>query len=96
LRGRRRVGNDGSARVFSIRMVPSVALTFVLVGVTGYLLLEHKLAQRQIDGRAAAQRADARAFEFEGPALAARPRRSTTSTRSSTRSRAVPARSGRC
>jgi diguanylate cyclase (GGDEF)-like protein len=65
-RGRRHAGDDGSALVFGLRMVVTVALTFALVGVAGYLLLERKLAQRQVSGHAAAQRADARAFEFEG------------------------------
>jgi diguanylate cyclase (GGDEF)-like protein len=66
LRRRLRAADDGSALAFSIRMGATVALTFVLVGVSGYLLLERNLAHRQITEHAAAQRADARAFEFEG------------------------------
>jgi diguanylate cyclase (GGDEF)-like protein len=66
LQGRHRAGEDGPAFAFGIRLLATVALTFALVGITGYVLLERNLAQRQITNYAAAQRADAKAFEREG------------------------------
>jgi diguanylate cyclase (GGDEF)-like protein len=62
----RRAGGDSSAFAFGFRLLASVALSFALMGIAAYLLLEHNLAQRQITEYAAAQRADARAFEGVG------------------------------
>jgi GGDEF domain-containing protein len=59
----RRFGEDGSAFAFGMRLLATVALTFTLIGITGYVLLERSLAHRQISDYAAAQRADGRAFE---------------------------------
>ncbi len=56
---------DGAGLSFGVRLLVAVAATLALIGVAGYLVLEHKLARRQITDYAAAQRADARAFEFE-------------------------------
>jgi diguanylate cyclase (GGDEF)-like protein len=63
--GRWRAPEDGSGLSFGVRLLVAVAATLALIGSAGYLALEHKLAHRQITDRAAAQRADARAFEFE-------------------------------
>jgi diguanylate cyclase (GGDEF)-like protein len=63
---RRRETDDGSAFAFGIRLFATVALTFALIGIAGYVLLERNLAQRQITDYAAAQRADAKALEREG------------------------------
>jgi diguanylate cyclase (GGDEF)-like protein len=49
-----------------MRLLATVALTLMLLGVTGYVLLERNLAHRQISDYAAAQRADGRAFEDDG------------------------------
>lgn len=57
---------DSSAFSFGFRLLASVALSFALMGIAAYLLLEHNLAQRQVTEYAAAQRADARAFEDVG------------------------------
>jgi diguanylate cyclase (GGDEF)-like protein len=65
LRGRR-AGEDESALAFGIRLLATVTLTFTLIGITGYALLERNLAHRQISDYAAAQRADGRAFEDIG------------------------------
>jgi diguanylate cyclase (GGDEF)-like protein len=62
---RRRTG-DGSAFAFGARLFATIALTFVLVGLTSYLLLERDLARLQISEYAEGQRADVRAFEREG------------------------------
>ena len=51
---------------FGVRLIATVALTFMLIGITGYVLLERSLAHRQISDYAAAQRADGRAFEDDG------------------------------
>jgi diguanylate cyclase (GGDEF)-like protein len=66
LQKRHRVDEDGSAFAFGVRLLATVALTFALVGITGYVLVERNLAQRQITDFATAQRADAKAFEREG------------------------------
>jgi len=50
---------------FGLRLFATVALAFALVAITGFLLLEHNLATRQITDYAASQRADAKAFEHE-------------------------------
>jgi diguanylate cyclase (GGDEF)-like protein len=62
----RRTREDGSAFAFGIRLLATVVLTFTLIGITGYVLLERSLAHRQISDYAAAQRADGRAFEDDG------------------------------
>jgi len=67
LRKRRRTGEDGSALAFSLRLFATVLLTFALVGIAGYLILEHSLAQRQIANYAASLRADAKSFERQDP-----------------------------
>lgn len=63
---RHREADDGSAFAFGVRLLATVAVTFAVVGITGYVLLERNLAQRRITDYAAAQRADAKAFEREG------------------------------
>jgi diguanylate cyclase (GGDEF)-like protein len=63
LLGRRDGGEEGSAFAFSARLVLTVAVTFALVGIGGYLALERSLAQRQITDYAASQRADGHAME---------------------------------
>jgi diguanylate cyclase (GGDEF)-like protein len=66
LRWRRDSGEQGSAFAFGARLLATVAITFALIGITGYVLLERDLAQRKISDYADAQRADAKAFEREG------------------------------
>jgi diguanylate cyclase (GGDEF)-like protein len=51
---------------FGLRLVLTVAVTFGLVGVAGYVLLERTLSHRQITDYAATQRGDAKAIEHEG------------------------------
>lgn len=63
---RYRAEHEGSALAFGIRLLATVVVTFAVVGVTAYVFLERNQAQRQIDDYAAAQRADARAFEAVG------------------------------
>jgi diguanylate cyclase (GGDEF)-like protein len=63
---RYRAGHEGSAFAFGIRLVATIVVTFAVVGITAYVFLERNEAQRQIDDYAAAQRADARAFEAVG------------------------------
>jgi diguanylate cyclase (GGDEF)-like protein len=63
---RRQAGHDDSAIAFGIRLFATVALTFALIGVSGYLLLERNLAHSQIGDYASSQRADAKAFENQG------------------------------
>jgi diguanylate cyclase (GGDEF)-like protein len=63
IRAHGQAGEDGSALAFGVRLLATVVLTLALVGITGYVLLEHSLAQRQIDSYAAAVRADAASFE---------------------------------
>jgi diguanylate cyclase (GGDEF)-like protein len=63
---RRPASHDDSAFTFGIRLFATVALTFVLIGVSGYLLLERNLAHGQISDYASGQRADAKAFENQG------------------------------
>jgi diguanylate cyclase (GGDEF)-like protein len=62
---RRARGEDGSAGAFAIRLLVTVLMTFALVGLIGYVLLERTLAHRQITDYAATQRGDARAIEHE-------------------------------
>jgi diguanylate cyclase (GGDEF)-like protein len=66
LGGRHRAGEEGSAFAFTVRLLVTVAITFTVVGVAGYVLLERNLAHRQIGDYAAALRADVKAFEHEG------------------------------
>jgi diguanylate cyclase (GGDEF)-like protein len=66
LANRHPAAQDRSALVFGMRLLATVALTFALVGVAGYVLLDHNAAQRQIANYAATQRADGRAFEHYG------------------------------
>jgi diguanylate cyclase (GGDEF)-like protein len=64
---RRRYGTeDDSALRFGIRLLATATITFALIGVTGYVLLERNLSHRQITDYASAQRADGKAFEREG------------------------------
>jgi diguanylate cyclase (GGDEF)-like protein len=63
---KRHPANDHSAFAFGMRLFVTVTLTFALVGIAGYVLLERNLAQRQITDYAAVQRADARSFEHVG------------------------------
>lgn len=63
LRGLRRKSHDGSQLVFTARLLATVAVTFALVGVAGYLVIERTLAKNLVDHYAAEQRADARTFE---------------------------------
>src|ERR1700676_2042673 len=63
---RHRTGEQGSATAFGVRLLLSRVLTFTVVGITAYVLLEQNQAQRQIHDYAAAQRADAKAFEAAG------------------------------
>jgi len=62
---RRHARENDSALAFGMRLFATVALTFALVGSTGFLLLEHDLATRQITDYAASQKADGKAFERE-------------------------------
>jgi diguanylate cyclase (GGDEF)-like protein len=66
LLARRRARQDDSVLGFGVRLFATVALTFVLVGITGYVLLERDLAHLQISEYAESQRADVKAFEREG------------------------------
>jgi diguanylate cyclase (GGDEF)-like protein len=66
LANRHPADQDRSALVFGMRLLATVALTFALVGVAGYVLLDRNAAQRQIANYAATQRADGRAFEHYG------------------------------
>jgi len=66
LPARRLIGEDGSAFAFGMRLLATVALTFALTGVTGYVLLERSMAHQLIGDYAEGQQADARAFELEG------------------------------
>jgi diguanylate cyclase (GGDEF)-like protein len=60
---RRAGAQDGSAVAFGVRLLATVLLTLAVIGVTGYVLLERTLADRQISTYAATQRGDARAIE---------------------------------
>jgi diguanylate cyclase (GGDEF)-like protein len=64
---RHRDGSDESAAfAFNLRLLLTVLMSFALVGVVGYLVLERSLAQRQINDYASSQRADGAAFEDVG------------------------------
>ncbi len=60
---RRIAGENGSAFSFGARLFVAIALTFALIGVVGYVLVDRNLEHRQIENYADAQRADARGFE---------------------------------
>jgi diguanylate cyclase (GGDEF)-like protein len=60
---RRIARENGSAFGFGARLFVAIALTFALIGVVGYVLVDRNLEQRQIKDHAANQRADARGFE---------------------------------
>jgi diguanylate cyclase (GGDEF)-like protein len=57
---------EGSAFAFSARLLLTVVLTFALIGIGGYLALQHSLARRQISDYAASQQAEGKAFEEVG------------------------------
>ncbi|MEA2200899.1 MAG: hypothetical protein QOI89_1495 [Solirubrobacteraceae bacterium] len=61
---------DGSVFAFGVRLVITVAVTFALIGLAGYVVLERTLSQRQITDYAATQRGDAKAIEHEGASAA--------------------------
>jgi diguanylate cyclase (GGDEF)-like protein len=69
---RRARAEDGSSGAFAIRLLLTVLMTFAMVGLIGYVLLERTLAHRQIADYAATQRGDARAIEHVA-ALASSP-----------------------
>jgi diguanylate cyclase (GGDEF)-like protein len=60
---RRIARENGSAFGFAARLFVAIALTFALIGVVGYVLVDRNLEQRQVKDYAATQRADARGFE---------------------------------
>ncbi len=60
---RRIARENGSAFAFGARLFVAITLTFALIGVIGYVLVDRNLEQRQIKDHAANQRADARGFE---------------------------------
>jgi diguanylate cyclase (GGDEF)-like protein len=60
---RRIAGESDSAFGFGARLFAAVALTFALIGVVGYVLVDHTLEHHQIENYAEAQRTDARGFE---------------------------------
>jgi diguanylate cyclase (GGDEF)-like protein len=60
---RRIARENGSSFAFAARLFVAIALTFALIGVVGYVLVDRNLEQRQIKDFAATQRADARGFE---------------------------------
>src|ERR1700694_349478 len=62
---RHRVGEEGSALAFTLRLLGTVAGTFTIVGIAGYVLLERTLAHRQIGDYAATLRADVKAFQHQ-------------------------------
>jgi diguanylate cyclase (GGDEF)-like protein len=64
---RRGDGSDeGAALAFNLRLLLTVLMSFALVGIVGYFVLERSLAHRQISDYAASQRADGAAFEDVG------------------------------
>jgi diguanylate cyclase (GGDEF)-like protein len=70
--GRRLVGENGTAFGFGTRLFATIALTFALIGVTGYVLIDRKLEHRQIENYAADQRVDAQGFEDQSAHAASR------------------------
>jgi diguanylate cyclase (GGDEF)-like protein len=65
-RWRREHEEQGAALAFGVRMFVTVALTFALIGVMGYVLLERSLAHSRIEEFAAVQQADVDSFEHYG------------------------------
>ncbi len=62
---RRSATEKDSALVFTVRLFAAIAIVLALICVVGYVLIDHRLEHRQIESYAAAQRADARGFEYE-------------------------------
>jgi diguanylate cyclase (GGDEF)-like protein len=62
---RRVAGENGSVFGFGTRLFAAIALTFTLIGVVGYVLIDRNLENRQIENYAADLRADAQGFEEE-------------------------------
>jgi diguanylate cyclase (GGDEF)-like protein len=60
---RRIAGESDSAFGFGARLFAAVALTFALIGVIGYVLVDRNLEHRQIERYGAEVQADARGFE---------------------------------
>jgi diguanylate cyclase (GGDEF)-like protein len=58
-----RARESDSAFGFGARLFVAVALTFALIGVVGYVLVDHTLERHQIENYAEAQRTEARGFE---------------------------------
>jgi diguanylate cyclase (GGDEF)-like protein len=58
--------DEGAAFAFSLRLLLTVVVSFALVGVVGYVVLERSLARRRISDYASSQRADGAAFESVG------------------------------
>ena len=63
---RLRARENGSAFGFGVRLFGAIALTFTLIGVAGYVLIDRSLEHRQIENYAADLRADAQGFEAVG------------------------------
>lgn len=61
---RRVAGEHDSAFGFGARLFASIALTFTLIGVTGYVLIDRNLEHRQIENHFADLRADAGGFAY--------------------------------
>jgi hypothetical protein len=66
LRRRGNGSDEGAAFAFSARLLSTVVVSFALVGVVGYFVLEQSSAQRQIGDYASSQRADGDAFAAVG------------------------------
>jgi diguanylate cyclase (GGDEF)-like protein len=60
---RRLFGDGASSTRFGVRLFVAVAVTFVLIGVGGYVLVDRYLEHHQISQYAAELRADAEGFE---------------------------------
>jgi diguanylate cyclase (GGDEF)-like protein len=66
LRGVRRPRGEGSQLTFTARLLGTVAVTFLLTGIAGFLMIERRLAGNLVDHYGSEQRADARTFERYG------------------------------
>jgi diguanylate cyclase (GGDEF)-like protein len=62
----RRAGKDGSSVAFGARLLATVVLTSVLIGLTAYILLERDLAHQQVTDQAVVQASDGVGFENLG------------------------------
>jgi diguanylate cyclase (GGDEF)-like protein len=62
----RRSGGAGRGEAFAVRLAASFAAAIVVVGVVGYVFMNHQLRASQIDRFAARQRSDAKTFELYG------------------------------